>query len=50
MKAQNVDVGGQRFDDSKNIVKKGIQQVQAKKKKLHKQVPHRDCHWLNQLP
>merc|ERR1719259_336115 len=29
MKAQNVDVGGQRFDDSKNIVKKGIQQVQA---------------------
>merc|ERR1712212_1126985 len=29
LKAQNVDVGGQRFDDRKNIVKKGIQQAQA---------------------
>ena len=29
LKAQNVDVGGQSFDDQKNIVKKGIEQVRA---------------------
>ena len=30
LKAQNVDVGGQNFDDGKNIIKKGVQQVQVK--------------------
>ena len=29
LKAQNVHLGGQAFDDSKNIVKKGVQQVPA---------------------
>ena len=29
LKSQNLHLGGQAFDDSKNIVKKGVQQVQV---------------------